>query len=208
MTANRERFPRPLLAVMAGFALLVLGLPLIFWFRQEYYELCPQCARLRDVQRWLVPFTEAPYYSFTQTQESPLTLKLHEFGYLDEHEHNWLLVEGRGPGDRIIRGEGVHIASGLTTATIAPFVSLLHQHTDPETEAYWFARMTHPQHAAVVRNVADRCSRESFTDATTFRERLTQIAAFEHREMLFRLGPVHEPEIRTPPRLLYQRPPR
>jgi hypothetical protein len=120
MTANRERFPRPLLAVMAGFALLVLGLPLIFWFRQEYYEVCPQCARLRDVQRWLVPFTESSYYTFTQTEDTPLTLKLNEFGYLDEHEHRWLMVEGRGPGDRIIRGEGVHIASGLTTATIAP----------------------------------------------------------------------------------------
>lgn len=208
MTASSERFPRPLLAVLAVFALLVLGLPLIFWFRQEYYEVCPQCARLRDVQRWLVPFTETPYYTFTQTEDTPLTLKLVEFGYLDEHEHTWLVVQGSGPGTREVRGEGVHIAGGLTTPSIAPFVSLLHQHTDPETLAYWFARMTHPQHAAAARNVADRCSRESFPDAAAFRERLRQIAAFEHRELLFRLGPVHEPEIRTPPRLLYQRSPR
>jgi hypothetical protein len=208
MTANRERFPRPLLAVMGGFALLVVGLPLIFWCRQEYYEVCPQCARLRDVQRWLVPFAETPYYTFTQTEDTALTLKLIELGYLDEHQHVWLMVQGSGPGSREIRGEGVHIATGLTTPSIAPFVGLLHQYTDPETLAYWFARMTHPQHAAVARNVADRCSRESFTDADNFRERLRQIAAFEHREMLFRLGPVHEPEIRTPPRLLYQRSPR
>jgi hypothetical protein len=208
MSRSHEKFPRPLLAVMALFAVLVLALPLLFWFRLEYYEVCPQCARQRDVQRWLIPFTGTSYYDFHVIEDSPLTVRLEEFAYVDEHEHAWLIVRGNGPGTTDILGEGLRVAPGLVSPSIASFVDLLQRHTDPETVAYWFARMTHPQQSDFVRNVADKCARESFADAEAFRGRLKEIAAFERRLLIERLGRVDEPEARTPPRLLYQRPPR
>lgn len=208
MSGSREKFPRPLLAVMGLFALLVLVLPLMFWFRLEYYEVCPLCARKQEVQRWLIPFTRTAYYEFRQIEDSPLTVQLAEFKYLDEHEHGWLIVRGNGPGAAEIMGEGVRVAPGLVTPAIGPFVGLLHRYTDPETEAYWFARMTHPHHADFVRNVAETCVKESFADADTFRQRLGEIQRHERFLLLQRLIRVDEPEARTPPRLLYQRPPR
>jgi len=208
MNRPREKLPLPLLAVPGCFALLVAGLLLIFWYRIEYFEVCPQCARMRDVQEWLVPFTRSSYYTHHEVGDSALTTLLDEWRYVDEHEHQWLLVRGVGPGSHELTGEGVRVAPALITPSVAPFVSLLHQHTDAETEAYWFARMTHPHHADFVRNVADRCAREQFADAAAFRDRLRQIADDERRLLIERLGRVHEPETRTPPRLLYQRPPR
>jgi len=208
MSRSHEKFPRPLLAIMALFAALVLMLPLMFWFRLEYYEVCPRCARKRDVQQWLIPFTRTSYYDFHLVEDSPLTARLHEFGYVDEHEHGWLMVRGNGPGTTDILGEGVRVAPGLISPSIASFVELLHRHTDDATVGYWFARMTHPQQSDFVRNVADKCARESFADAEAFRARLKEIAAYERRLLIERLGRVDEPEARTPPRLLYQRPPR
>jgi len=208
MNSGPDKFPRPLLAVMVIFGLLVIMLPLIFWFRLDYYEVCPRCARQRDVQQWLIPFTRSAYYTFTQVTDSPLTTKLLEMKYVDEHEHLWLVVRGTGPGTAEITGEGVRVAPGLITPSIGPFVGLLHQYTQPETEAYWFARMTHPQQADFVRNVADTCVKETFADAETFRKRLQEITAYERRLLIDRLGRANEPEARTPPRLLYQRPSR
>jgi hypothetical protein len=208
MSRGPEKFPRPLLAVMALFAVLVLALPLVVWFRLEYYEVCPQCARKRDVQQWLVPFTRNSYYDFSVIEDSPLTARLLEYQYVPAHEHRWLIVRGSGPGNTDILGEGLRVAPGLVSPSIASFVDLLQRHTDPETVAYWFARMTHPQQADFVRNVADTCARESFADAETFRARLREIAAYERRLLIERLGRVDEPESRTPPRLLYQRPSR
>ena len=203
-TSGPETFPRPLLALMALFAMAVLTLPLIFWFRLEYYEVCPVCARVRDVQDWLIPFTRAPYYTFATIEDSPLTTRLIDYGYVDEHPHKWLLVRGSGPGTTDIMGEGLRVVAGLTTPSIAPFVDLLHQHTDPATEAYWFARMTHPQQADFVRNVADRCTKETFADAGTFRKRLAETTTFQRQLLTFRLGRINEPESRTQPRLLNQ----
>lgn len=208
MTPGPDKFPRPLLALLALFALLVLTLPLVFWFRLDYYEVCPQCARKRDVQEWLVPFTRTAYYRFEVIEDSPLTTRLIEYEYLPAHEHEWLVVHGTGPGANRILGEGLRVAPGLISSSIAPFVELLQRHTDAATVGYWFARMAHPQQAEFVRNVADRCARESYADAEGFRTRLAAITAHERRLLRERLGRVDEPETRTPPRLLYQRPSR
>lgn len=208
MSRSRDKLPWPLLLLVGFFGLLVLGLPLVFWYRLEYLEVCPQCARVRDCQDWLIPFSRTSYYTHREVQDTALTTQLVAWQYVDAHAHQWLLVRGVGPGSHEITGEGVRVAPALITPAIAPFVERLHEFTDAATEAYWFARMTHPHHADFVRNVADRCARERFADAGTFRDRLRQIASEERRLMLDRLGRVHEPETRTPPRLLYQRPPR
>lgn len=208
MSPGQEKFPRPLLFLLGFFALLVLTLPLVFWFRLEYFEVCPQCARKREVQQWLIPFTRTSYYDFSLVEDSPLTARLIEYQYVPDHAHRWLIVRGSGPGNADIMGEGVRVAPGLVSPSIAPFVDLLQRHTDPATVAYWFARMTHPQQSDFVRNVADQCARETFADSEGFRTRLREIAAFERRLLIERLGRVNEPEAPTPPRLLYQRPPR
>ena len=208
MTRPNTPFPRPLLAMMAAFAGLIVGLALVLWYRLEYEELCPQCARTRTVQDWLVPFTERPYYSFATVEESALTKALEEFQYVDPHEHPWLLISGTGPGPKQNLGGGLVIAQGVLSPSVAELVRLLHRHTDEKETAYWLARMTMPQHAYMVRNVADACVKESYADAATFRTRLNEIKWTERQLQIYRLGEVDEPEVRTPPRLLHQRPPR
>ncbi|MBI1176659.1 hypothetical protein GC207_04385 [bacterium] len=205
MTPANEKFPRSLLAIMAFFSLLVIILPLVFWFRLDYYEVCPTCAREREVQDWLIPFTRTPYYTYTQIEDTPLTAELAKLHYVDQHQHHWLIIRGVGPGNDEIIGEGVRVAPGLITPAIAPFVELLHKYTDPETEAYWFARMTHPQQSDFVRKVAEQITTESFADGEAFRERLRALKSSERRLLIARWGRVYEPQERTPPRLLYQR---
>jgi hypothetical protein len=208
MTTGNDKFPRSLLAIMAAFSLLVITLPLVFWFRLDYFEVCPTCARKREVQQWLIPFTRTPYYTYARVEDSPLTHELIKLHYLDEHKHEWLLVRGSGPGDNEMMGEGLRLTPGLVSPAIAPFVDLLHKFTDPPTEAYWFARMTHFQQADFVNKVALIITKESFADGEAFREQLQKVASVERRRLISRWGKVYEPEERTPPRLLYQRPPR
>jgi hypothetical protein len=207
-TVESEKFPRSLVLIMAAFALMVLTVPLLFWYQIEYFEVCPQCARKREVQQWLIPFTRIPYYTYAKIEDSPLTDKLVEFGYLEKHDHRWLVVISNGPGGDENLGEGVRVAPGLISPSIAPFVGLLHRYTDPTTEAYWFARMTHQQQSEFVRNVADDCTKLAYTNADEFAVQLRR-SAIQMRQLLYaRWGRVDEPQARTPPRLLYQRPPR
>ena len=208
MTRPTAQFPRPLLAMMAAFGLFIVGLALMLWFRLEYEELCPQCARTRTVQDWLIPFTDRPYYSFATSEETALTKALEEFGYVDPHEHPWLLISGTGPGPKQNLGGGLVIAQGIVSPSVAEFLRLLHRYADEQETAYWLARMTMPQHAYMVRNVADACVKETYADASAFRTRLNEIKWTERRLQFYRLGEVDEPEVRTPPRLLHQRPPR
>jgi hypothetical protein len=208
MNAAPEKFPRSLLAIMAGFGLLMLSLVAVLWFRRETEELCPVCARTRAVQAWLVPFTDRAYYTEHQIQDSELTRALEELGYVDPHEHPWLLITGTGPGGRQQLGGGLTIAQGLLTPSVGQFTRLLHRHADEAVVARWLARMGHPQHAYMVRNVADALVQEEYPDAERFRARLAEVAGFERSLQIYRLGNVDEPETRTPPRLLHQRPPR
>jgi len=207
MSRAPQPFPRSLIVIMAGFGLLVMTLPLVFWFQLEYYEVCPVCARKRDVQEWLVPFTYHPYYHYAVIHETPLSVVVEELGYVDPHEHDWLRVHGFGPGTREIHGEGFPIAQGLVTPQMGEFVRLIHRHLTEEEVAYWFARMTHPQHAYVVRNIADQCVLQQYADTAAFRARLDEVASEQRRLQAFRLGVnIDEPQTRTPPRLLYERP--
>lgn len=206
---KRAVLPRGLLAIMLGFAVLVTAAPLIIWFRLDYYEVCASCARKRDVQEWLIPFTRHAYYRYALELESPLSEVLEDLRLVDDHAHDWLLVHGEGPGSREFMGEGYPVAQGLITPAMGDFVRLLHRHLEKDELGYWFARMTHPQHAYVVRNIADQMVQESYVDAETFRARLRQVGDLERSMQRFRLGlTIDEPEARTPPRLLYQRSPR
>lgn len=208
MYPTNEKFPRSLLVIMGVFSLLVLTLPLVFWFRLDYFEVCPICARERQVQAWLFPFTRTPYYTYTHVVDSPLTTELTKLHYLEPHDHHWLIVQGNGPGNDEILGEGLRVAPCLISPTTAPFVDLLHKFTDPTTEAYWLARMTHFQQADYVKKVAEEITKETFTNEDAFLEDLQRISSFERRRMISHWGRVYEPESRTPPRLLYQRTPR
>ncbi|HAV61992.1 MAG TPA: hypothetical protein DCY13_06470 [Verrucomicrobiales bacterium] len=194
---------------MAGFALLAVSLPLLFWFRLDYYEACARCARKREVQEWLIPFTRIAYYEYRQEMETPLSPVLAELGYVDPHDHDWLIIHGTGPGTEELMGEGFPLAQSLVTASMGRFVRLLDQHLEEEEVGYWFARMSDPQHAYVVRNIADQIVQESYADAAAFRARLEKVGAHERALHRYRMGLlIDEPEARTPPRLLYERSPR
>lgn len=198
--------PRLLIFIMIGFGVFVIILPSVFWFRSEYYEVCPRCAHKQEVQEWLIPFTNVPYYRYLQIRDTSLSMAADELGLVAEHEHLWLRGHGSGPGDRDVYGEGFLIAQGLITPSVGDFVRLLDRYSDEETMAYWVARITHPQHSYVVRNIADRCAGQAYESADAFNERLEQVARSEILQQRFRLGSfIDEPEARTPPRLLYQR---
>ena len=207
--AKTHRIPRLLIVGLILFALFVLALPSVFWFRVEYYDICPNCARKREVQDWLVPFTSKVYYRYVLPQDTELTLALEEFELVDAHEHRWLKGHGYGPGERVTYGEGFNIAQSLTTPSVGKFVRLLQRYSDEDAMAYWFARMTHSDHSYVVRNVADQCVDRSYADATAFNEHLALVAREQIQIHHFRLNiDFDEPESRTPPRLLYERPSR
>lgn len=207
--AKSEPMPRLLIFIMIGFGLFVTILPSIFWFRSEYYEVCPRCAHKREVQEWLIPFTDKPYYQHFTIRDTTLSKTVEDLQLVDDHDHLWLQAHGSGPGGRVIYGEGFLIAHGLITPSVGEFVRLLDRYSDEEQMAYWIARITHPEHSYVVRNVADQCAGRSYENAETFNQRLEEVAKFEISQQRYRLGIfIDEPETRTPPRLLYQRPPR
>jgi len=203
-----DRVTRLLIFISIGFGLFVITLPAIFWYRLEYYEVCPQCALTRDVQEWLVPFTYQPYYTYHELKETELFKAVTDLHLVDPHEHEWLQVQGSGPGFKEIYGEGFSISQGLTMPSVGEFVRLLSRYTDEETMSYWFARITRPEHSYVVRNVADKCVGRSYENAGAFKDYLNTVAAIEFSQQRFRLGNfVNEPQTRTPPRLLYERSP-
>jgi hypothetical protein len=207
--AKSEPMPRLLVLIMVAFGAVVLVLPSVFWFRSEYYEVCPRCAQKREVQDWLIPFTATPYYRYLEVKDTALSVAAKDLGMVEEHDHIWLKGHGHGPGGDNLYGEGFLIAHGLVTPTVGEFVRLLDLYSDDEEMAYWVARITHPQHSYVVRNIADNCVGRSYENADSFNQHLAEVARKEISQQRYRLGyNIHEPEARTPPRLLYQRPPR
>lgn len=207
--ARSKSFPKSLLVLLIGFGLFVISLPFIFWFRLDYYEVCPICARKQDVQKWLVPFTRTAYYTYAQLQETTLSATLDELKLVEPHEHLWLIAHGEGPGPQVIFGEGFPISQGLTTPCMGPFVRLLNRHTDEATVGFWFARITRPEYSYAVRNVADKCVGKTYESDEAFQTYLTQVGTLELSQQRFRIGRIiDEPQTRTPPRLLYQRPSR
>jgi len=206
MMSKSSHMPRGLIILMIGFGLFVITLPAVFWYRTDYYDVCPLCAEKRDVQEWLVPFTYTPYYTYYQAQATPLSETLKELNLVDEHDHHWLQGHGNGPGFREIYGEGFLISHGLITSSMGEFVRLIDRFGDDEEMAYWFARITRPEHSYVVRNIADKCVARSYADAEAFHEYLDEVASLEFSQQRFRLGRLTDvPKARTPPRLLYER---
>jgi hypothetical protein len=200
----KHRIPRLLILVTVCFGLFVVTLPAIFWYRLEYLEVCPRCAQVRDVQEWLIPFTRESYYKYYQLKETSLFNAITDLQLVDAHEHEWLQTAGHGPGFKEIRGEGFGISQGLTGSSVGEFVRLLNRYSDEEAMAYWFARITRPEHSYVVRNVADQCVGRSYENAEAFNNYLNEVSERELSQQRFRLGQnIHEPEPRTPPRLLY-----
>lgn len=207
--SSRQRIPLLLVVAAVGFGLFVVTLPAVFWYRLEYYEVCPFCAQKREVQEWLVPFTYTPYYTYVELKETSLFNAVADLRLVEAHEHEWLQVQGHGPGFKEIHGEGFSISQGLTAPAVGEFVRLLDRYSDEKAMAYWFARITRPEHSYVVRNIADKCIRRSYQSAEAFNKYLNEVAELEFRQQRFRLNyTLDEPEPRTPPRLLYQRSPR
>ena len=204
-----NRISRLLIVSAVLFGLFVITLPAVFWYRLEYYEVCPQCAQKRETQEWLIPFTYRSYYNYYELRDTELFKAVTALKLVDEHEHQWLQVKGNGPGFKKIYGAGFSISQGLTTPSVGEFVRLLDRYSDEEAMAYWFARITDPEHSYVVRNVADRCVGRSYEDAVAFNDHVNEVAKIEISQQRFRLSyTVNEPETRTPPRLLYERSPR
>ena len=170
--AKSEPMPRLLIWIMIGFGAFVFTLPSVFWFRNDFYEVCPMCAHRRDVQEWLVPFTNKPYYRYLEVKDTELSRAAFDLGLVGDHEHLWLQGHGSGPGQQDLYGEGFLIAQGLVTPSVGEFVRLLDRYSDDEAMAFWLARITHPQHSYVVRNIADNCAGRSYEDANAFNEHL------------------------------------
>ncbi len=178
-----RKLPRGPLLLIVMLAVLATSAFGVLYGQFSYSELCPICARARESVDWQVPFTQHTYYSDREEIETPLSRALTDSGLVEDHEHLWQHIRGKGNGRPAVFGAGQPIVWSLHSPHTGEFLKTMLHWTDEDTTLIWLNRMRDPKYSRLCQYMASRSLGMTFSNRDDWENWLVEFAG-SHAQMI------------------------